>query len=259
MTHFDIDRYAHLDSPIHKFDPRIKLISILVLIFSIVLLKDIKVLLICLLIAFSLVLVSKIPLRFLMKRLRWVLFFILALSIIMVLTLPGDSITSIYFFRISEQGLTMAFIISLKALSVMLLIFPMLATVRFDNFIKTLDSLKLPNKLVQIITFSYRYIFVILNELQRSLRSIESRGFRSRTNRFTIKVLGNAIGMLLVRSYERSERVHNAMVSRGYDGSIKTLTKFEVTALDWLKGGFIIALAPTLHIIERLNLISMVV
>ena len=70
------------------------------------------------------------------------------------------------------------------------------------------------------------------------------------------KMLGNAIGMPLVRSYERSERVYNAMVARGYSGRIKTLRRFKMTSLDWLKAAFIVAIALLLHIVNMIDLLS---
>ena len=144
--------------------------------------------------------------------------------------------------------------ISLKAFSVILLILPMLATMKFVTFIKALEKLKVPNKLTQMIAFTYRYIFVLLNEIQRTLRSIESRGYQKRLNIFNLQILSNVIGMLLVRSYERSQRIYNTMVSRGYNGKIITLRKFKMCSMDWVKAAVIIVTAVLLHIAAFLNL-----
>ncbi|MCK4443078.1 MAG: hypothetical protein KAW09_00940, partial [Thermoplasmata archaeon] len=63
-----------------------------------------------------------------------------------------------------------------------------------------------------------------------------------------LKIVSNVMGMLLVRSYERGERIHDAMVSRGYDGRMKTLKEFEMNSKDWAKGISIIAAAVLLHV-----------
>ncbi len=257
MTHFDIDKYAYLKSPMHSFDPRAKLLCILVLMFSIVLINDIRTLFFGFLIVIALVYVSNIPFRFVLKRLRWIALFVFTMSIVLIFTIPGKPVYTLGLLTISEEGLLRAFLISLKAFSVILLIFPMLATMKFVTFIKALEKLRVPNKLVQIIALTYRYIFVFLNETQRTLRSVESRGFRRKTSVFNLRIMGNIIGMLLVRSYERAQHVYEAMVSRGYDGRIGSLRKFEMSSKDWLKAFMILAMAVLLHLLAFTNLFDL--
>jgi len=222
MSHFDIDKYADLKSPLHNFDPRAKLICILILMISIVLLNDLLYLMIGLIISVLFVLFSKLPILFILKRLRWVALFIFAVLVLLPFSVGTSVIFNFHFLNIYREGLILAVTIALKAFSVILLIFPMLATMKFVTFIKTLERLHVPNKLVQIITFTYRYIFVLLNELRRTLNSIEARSYKKHRTGFKLRVLGNAIGMLLVRSYERGERIYQSMLARGYSGRIKT-------------------------------------
>jgi cobalt/nickel transport system permease protein len=179
------------------------------------------------------------------------------MSIVLIFSIPGKPFYTLGFLTISEEGVLRAFLISLKAFSVILLIFPMLATMKFVTFIKTLEKLRVPNKLVQIIALTYRYIFVFLNETQRTLRSVESRGFRRKTRLFNLRIMGNIIGMLLVRSYERGQHVYEAMVSRGYDGRIGCLRKFEMCSEDWLKAFMILAMAVLLHLLAFINLFDL--
>ncbi len=258
MTHFDIDKYAYLSSPLHRFDPRAKILCITALIISIVLIDDISILLIGSLIVILLVYISKIPLRFILKRLRWVAIFVFAILIVLPFTMPGETIFSIGVLAITKEGIIKGCMISLKAFSVILLIFPMLATMKFVIFIKALEKLRVPNKLTQIIAFTYRYIFVVLNEIQRMLRSIESRGFKRKMSKFSLQIIGNTIGMLLVRSYERSQQIYNSMVSRGYEGRIRTLKTFQMRSLDWLTASLIVLTALFLHIHTLLNLFELV-
>ncbi len=259
MSHFDIDKYANLKSPFHSFDPRAKLVCLLILIVSIVLLNDIKMLLIAFVIVISLVYISKIPLQFILKRLRWIALFVFAILIILPFTIPGKTIFQLYFLTVTKEGIITACMISLKAFSVILLVFPMLATMKFVTFIKALEKLKVPNKLTQMIAFTYRYIFVLLNEIQRTLRSIESRGYRKKLSKFNLQILSNVIGMLLVRSYERSQRIYNTMVSRGYNGKIMTLRQFKMSSKDWVKASFIIMIAVLLQVAAFMNLFELVV
>lgn len=248
MSHFDIDEYAYLESPFHSFDPRAKFVSVLVLMFSVVLLSDIRILVAGLLLAFALVLISRIPLLFVLGRLKWVALFVLAVVVVLPFSASGMPLFSVGVLTFTREGLMQAVVISLKAFAVVLLVFPMLATMKFVSFIKALERLRLPNRLVQMITLTYRYIFVLLNEIQRTLRSIESRSYGRRTSLLGLRNLGNAIGMLLVRSYERGGRIFDAMVSRGYNGRMETLREFEINSKDWAKAASIVVLAVLLHV-----------
>ncbi|MCK4347884.1 MAG: cobalt ECF transporter T component CbiQ [Thermoplasmatales archaeon] len=249
MTHFDIDKYAYLKSPFHSFDPRAKIICFLFLIFSIVLLNDIKVLVIAFISTIVLTFLSKIPLLFILKRFKWVALFIFAVLVVLPFTVPGKTVLSFGFLYVSQEGILLACLISLKAFSVMLLIFPMLSTMKFVTFIKTLEHFKLPKKLVQMISFIYRYAFVVSNEFQRALRSVSSRNVGKKSRILHLHVLSNVIGMTLVRSYERGERIRTAMLSRGYNGDMKTLHSFKMTKKDVIKCSLIIIWSLSLHVI----------
>ena len=259
MSHFDIDKYADIKSPLHNFDPRAKLVCIFILMISIVLLNDLRILLIGLIISIGLVVISKLPFFFILSRLKWIALFILAVLIILPLSVGSTPLVSFFFLTINLEGLLLALTIALKAFSVILLIFPMLSTMKFTTFIKALEKLHLPNKLVQIISFTYRYIFVLFNELKRTLTSIDSRSHKKGSTSYKLRVFGNAIGMLLVRSYERGERIFQSMIARGYSGKIKTLDKFKMRSIDWAKAFSIILFAIIIHIISYLNLIETMV
>ncbi len=87
--------------------------------------------------------------------------------------------------------------------------------------LRGLQRLRLPAVLVQILMFMIRYADVVTGELQRLRVARESRGFRAR-GPAGLRVLGATAGSLFVRSYERGERVHLAMLSRGYEGQLRT-------------------------------------
>lgn len=245
----EIDRYAYLKSPFHSWDPRVKLISISFLLLSIVLVTNLLVASFGLIIAIVLVFLSRIPLHFVFVHLRWVLLFILFFFIVMPLTVPGDEIFKLNFVNVSYKGIKLAFLIGLRAISAVLLIFPMIDTMRFDLTIKALHRLKAPSKFIQMTMFTYRYIFVLLGELGRMSTAAEARLFKKKVSIHTLKMTGNLIGMLFIRGFERTQRVYNAMASRGYKGSLKTLEEFKLSKMDFLKASFIITLAIALNLV----------
>lgn len=244
----EIDKFAHLKSPFHAWDARVKLISISILILSIVLLKDIRVAFLGLVLAIILVFLSKIPFSFVFLHLRWVLFFILALFVVISLTVPGNPLVKLSFLSISREGIELSLLISLRAISAVLLIFPMLGTTRFNLTLKALQKIKIPDKLIQLLMFTYRYIFLFLDEKERIFIGAHCRGWVRKTNLSSLRTMANLVGMLLVHSFERTERIRDAMLSRGYNGRLKVLDEFTLSPKDFIKASLIIAVALLLNL-----------
>ena len=104
------------------------------------------------------------------------------------------------------------------------------------EILRGLERLKLPALMVQIASFMLRYVNVVNDEMERMKVARESRGFEA-TGIKHWKVLATAAGALFIRSYERGERVHLSMLSRGYEGVLphdeppKVQTKVWITAM----------------------------
>ncbi|MEW9554427.1 cobalt ECF transporter T component CbiQ [Nonomuraea sp. NPDC050783] len=94
------------------------------------------------------------------------------------------------------------------------------------------QRLRLPSLLVQIAMFMLRYMDVILDEMRRMRVARESRGFEARNARH-IPVIARSAGALFIRSYERGERVHLAMLSRGYTGQMPIMADMSASAAQW--------------------------
>ncbi len=237
--HPDIDKYAHLNSVIHSWDPRVKILSLVILIFTIAMVKQIPSAAISFAIAVTLVIISRIPLSFVTKRLLPVSVFLLPFFIILPLTVPGDGGVQVLAFSFNPVGLRLALIIYLKAVSIVILVVTMMGTTPFSDSMKALEKLKAPPVLVQMILFSYRYLFVFLMEIRRMNNAMKARNFEKKTDVHTLKTIGNFVGVLLVRSFERTEKIYQAMVSRGYDGTLRTFFEYKIVMLDYLKGALV--------------------
>ena len=244
----EIDKYAGLHSVFHSWDPRLKIISFSFLIVSIALVSNFLLACLGLAIAIIFVFVSKIPLTFVLRQLKWVMFFILFFLVVMPLTVSGDKIVIFNFIAISLKGLKLALLIALRAITICLLIFPMFGTAKFHKSLKALQKLKLPNKLIQIIMFTYRYIFVFMEEFGKMFTAARARLFKERTNIFTLKIISNLTGMLFIRGFERTQGVYHAMASRGYDGDIKDLDEFKLCTKDFIISLFVVTLAVILNL-----------
>ncbi|MFD8531245.1 cobalt ECF transporter T component CbiQ [Streptosporangium canum] len=100
------------------------------------------------------------------------------------------------------------------------------------------QRLRLPPLLVQIAMFMLRYMDVIVDEMRRMRVARESRGFAARNVRH-IPVVARSAGALFIRSYERGERVHLAMLSRGYSGSMPVIQDLSASSRQWLVAGML--------------------
>ena len=121
---------------------------------------------------------------------------------------------------LSEPGLLAAGGLVTKATLGVLASLLLAATTDPRDLLAGLERLRVPAQLVQIMGFMIRYLDVVTDELSRMKTARESRGFTARNPRHW-PVLGRSVGALFIRSFERGERVHLAMIARGYDGSTR--------------------------------------
>ncbi|MBT9148829.1 MAG: cobalt ECF transporter T component CbiQ [Dehalococcoidia bacterium] len=244
-----IDKYSDIRSPIHSWDPRAKVVGILCLIFAVVVVPDARMALVGLLVTMLLVLISRLPLGFVAKRLLLVSPFALSFCLLILFTHEGgDEIARFSFLSITSDGLERAALIAVRVMAAITLTLCMLSTMKFETTMKALEHLKIPTKLIQLLMFTYRYIFVLVDEFSSMSRSLTSRGFNKGTNMHTMTTLAKMIGMLLIRSYERADRVYHAMASRGYDGRMETIAEFRMHKTDIVKAITLIATGLALNL-----------
>ena len=122
-------------------------------------------------------------------------------------------------FTVSASGLESAFAILAKGTLGVLASIVLAATTELRDLLAGLHRLHVPNLLVQIMAFMLRYVEVVGGEADRMRIARTSRCFEARRDG-RLRVLAAAAGSLFVRAYERGERVHLAMLSRGYDGKL---------------------------------------
>lgn len=239
----EIDQYAHLQSSLQRWDPRFKMVSLFTLVFVTALLKSFPLALAILFFSFALLTYSRIPLKFVFAALKWVLFFLLPFFILLPLSYPGEGEPLFWGLSFSWEGIRLSSLIVTKAMAIVIISFVVFGSARFDTSMIAAQNLKCPKVLVQMMLFSYRYIFVFLDEMRRMNVAMKTRGFVAGPNGQSLKTLGNFVGALLIRSFERTERVHQAMLSKGYTGDLHTLVRFQSQQKDYFKAALIIILA----------------
>jgi cobalt/nickel transport system permease protein len=239
-----IDFYQAGSSPIHRLDPRVKLLNTIGMIVSNVLLPDGAWLafLASFLLITVLSLIAQIRMSFVLKRSLLAIPFALAAFTIMF-TLPGEPLAEFsigsWQLSITDAGLVRFLSILIRSWISLQAAILLTATTKFSDLAHGLRHLRVPLILIAIISFMYRYLFVLGEEAERLLQARAARSARipgrAKPSVFwRARVAGNMIGQLFLRSYERSDRVYHAMVARGFKGEFLTFTPHIMQPGDWI-------------------------
>jgi cobalt/nickel transport system permease protein len=159
---------------------------------------------------------SGVPLPFIFRRSLIVIPFVLFVALISV-----------------AQGPIVILTILIKSWLCILSMIVLASTTRFPELLKAFESLRLPRVIVMLMSFMYRYIFVVVDEIMRMKKARDSRSFGG-NRRWHIRTAGSMIGALFLRTYERGERIYISMASRGFTGKIKILKDFQISRGDLL-------------------------
>ena len=156
-------------------------------------------------------------------------------------------------FGFNLRGLLQAAVIAAKAVAITLLMEPLFATAPLPVTLHGLARLGAPRVVGQMVLLSYRYLYVFRHEARRISTGMQVRGFRKRTDIRTLRAIANFLGMLFVRSYERTERIFDAMRARGYQGRFPEPRIQSVQAGDIALAVIWMAIGAVLVVYDRLG------
>ena len=242
MEHSYIDEYSRMDSFIHRLEPRIKIIGLLSFILFVALTprNSFAALGFHCLIIVILIALSNIPLRFIMKRALTIIPFALTIAVFIPFLKPGRQVCGAYDGLAAFCGILIKAVLSIMAMTVLM------TSTNFSVLLKALEKLKFPSIFIMIISFMYRYIFILQDELMKMRQAKDSRSVGG-SRWFHLYALANMLGVLFIRSYERAEKVYLAMLCRGFDGRINTIYDFKIGMKDF---GFLAVLIGILILIK---------
>lgn len=221
------ETFSEGNSYLHHFDPRLKIIVAATYSVVTALLTSFLLLAACFLFSLVLVIWGRLNIKKVFKRLLVVNGFILCILVVLPFTYAGEPVFTIGPLVATKAGLLQAFLIAVKSNAIILCLVALLCTSPVFVLVHALHHLKVPSKLVYLFFFTYRYIHVIYMEFSRLRKAMKIRAFVPGTNMHTYKSFAYLVGMLLVRSYERSKRIYQGMLCRGFNGTFYTLNHFE--------------------------------
>jgi len=208
---------------IGRLDPRTRIIATVAFAGVTVALSGLAALLLALGLSVCALLAARLPAAPTLRRMVMVDSFILVMLLLLPFTVPGEAAFEVFGWPASWAGLEQAAGIALKANAIVLMLLSLVGSLEPTTLGHALARLRCPLSLVHLLLFTVRYIAVVEDEYRRLRRAMRARGFRPGTNGHTLRSLGYLIGMLLVRAFERSERILQAMKCRGFSGHLPLL------------------------------------
>lgn len=230
------ERYTWIVSPVHALDPRAKLIATLALVAAIVLAPPLSlpafVAVVALLLAVAAL--ARLPLRHVLARSALVLPFAGTIALLAPLGASGGSlnwagVTGAY----ANGGWIVAYGVLSKAWLSVLAMVLLSATTPVPKLFHGLEKLHVPDVILMTLAFMYRYVGVMREQIASSRRALDSRA-PSLGRRARLRLYGQLAGNMVLRGYERGERVYAAMRSRGYDGTMPSAETLAFTGADVL-------------------------
>jgi cobalt/nickel transport system permease protein len=226
------DAYRAVDSFWHRLDSRVKLVLTLAFVLCVSLTPmgawPVYILLLALVLSASIL--AELGPAFVLRR-AWVALPFALAALPLLVTVQGVPLLAIHvgpwLLTVSAAGLERFLSIALKSwLSVQMAIL-LTASTPLPDLLVAMRALRLPKLLLAILGLMWRYLAVLGDEAMRMIRAREARsGFWNERGGGTLgwraKVTGAMAGSLFLRGYERSERIYDAMLARGYDGTIRS-------------------------------------
>ena len=255
-------RHRPGDSFVHRLDPRVKVVAAVLFVLSNALLPDgaWAAFGLSLLFALAASAATGLGLGYAAARSLVVLPFVLA-AVTTTFSVAGTPVAEPslgpWSVTLTDAGLVrFASIVARALLSVQLMVL-LTATTPFPDVLHALAHLRVPRLLVAVLSFLYRYLFVLGDEAIRLLRAREARSARrpgtpgGGTILWRARVAGNMVGQLFVRSYDRADRVHAAMLARGYRGHLMTLHAHAIGRGDVAVLALVVAALSAIQVVSR--------
>lgn len=224
--------YVHEHSRVHRLAPHVKIVAAFGFVLAVAVTPPEAVWAFAVdAVALAAVIrIARVPYRFVLARLVVIAPFVGA-ALLLPFVASGDRV-EVFGLALAVDGLWGTWNVLAKASLGAATSITLAATTEVPRLLKGFDRLRVPPVLTQIATFMVRYLEVVTGELQRQRTAMVARGHDPRWL-WQVRPIAASLGTLFVRSYERGERVHAAMLARGYDGGMPDLEPVVAVERDW--------------------------
>lgn len=219
-------------SSLRRADPRALILTATGASFCFSFIQNITVACACLALVTALAAVCRQPWRLLLKRLAVANFLILFIWLTVPWTVPGESVVTVGPLHVSREGLVLAALVTIKCNAILLVFLVFVADLNLPLIGYALERLRVPVKLIFLFLFTCRYIHVIGEEWKKLQTATALRGFLPRTSMHTYGTIANMLGLTVINSIDRSHRIYEAMLLRGFTGTFHTVTELKAGTRD---------------------------
>ncbi|MEC4675474.1 MAG: cobalt ECF transporter T component CbiQ [Nitrospirota bacterium] len=231
-----LEEFAEGKSLFHRLDPRVKFLTFIPYVIVIAVSQGLEIPITGIVVSSIMAVIAELNMKKLLSRLIVVNIFVLTLWLFIPFSYPGEELFSIGPFAASGEGVLYVLSITMKTNAIVLATIAILGTSEVFSLAHAFVHLKAPNKLVHLFFFFYRYISVLHEEFTRLKRAMLIRSFKPGTNLHTYKSYAYLVGMLIVSSYERAQRIYSAMLCRGFTGRFPVIDHFSLRKSDIIFG-----------------------
>lgn len=193
---------------------------------------------------------AELPARFVVRRLAVIVPFV-AFAFLIPFIAGGEQVR-VAGVELSREGLWGAWNVLAKAVLGASASIVVAGTTEEPRILTGLERLRVPRTLTLIAAFMLRYLTVIADELRRTRTAMQSRGYAPRWL-WEAAPVASAAGVVFVRSYERGERVHAAMLSRGFTGTMPALDTRAASRGDWVRGALVATVAVATAVVAAVT------
>ncbi|CAN5832912.1 cobalt ECF transporter T component CbiQ [soil metagenome] len=236
--------YVHGHSPVHRLAPEVKVAGAVAFVAAAAITPRYAVWAFGLQVAcvVGAIAVAQLGPRFVLRRLTVIVPFV-AFAMLIPFVASGDRVT-VLAVSLSREGLWGAWNVLSKSVIGASVSILLAGTTEVPRLLTGMSRLRVPATLTAIASFMVRYLEVIAGELGRMRTAMAARGYAPRWL-WQTRPVATAAGALFVRSYERGERVHAAMLARGYTGAMPDLGERRATPREWMLAAVLPAIAWT--------------
>ena len=243
--HF-LDPYQPRSSPVHRLDPRVKLVLAVAFILTVALtpLGAWPIYILLFSIVLSAEILSELGVGMVLRRSSLALPFVLA-ALPVLATIQGLPLATLpigpWAVTITREGVERFAGIAAKSWISVQMAIVLASSTPFPDLLLAMRGIRIPRLLVAVIGLMWRYLFVMADEGLRLMRAREARSGKpdrpgaqvGGSIAWRARVTGGMAGNLFLRSFERADRIYAAMASRGYDGEVRTFPLPPITATQW--------------------------
>jgi cobalt/nickel transport system permease protein len=235
LMSFTAEHFAPRDSILARRDPRWGFPAFALALFGTAFLRQPGPTAVALGFALLLAAIARVPGRWFRARIGVLLLALIPFVVVVPFTVDrGERIWEWRFLHVTDAGLIAAGALAMKTLALVTFALTLLATAPFHVTLAAAGRLGVPRLLVHLTLLTYRYTFLLFEELHRLRIALRVRGFRNAMNAHAYRTVGRVTGTLLVRGADRADRVAHAMRCRGFDGRFRTLATFRTRPGDVL-------------------------